>query len=48
VVDLIPTKASCAQRPEFGTLRGRIAIHDPDWWKPMSKKEVDALLDGRG
>jgi prevent-host-death family protein len=48
VVDLIPTKASCAQRPEFGTLRGRIAIHDPDWWKPMSKKEVDAFLDGRG
>jgi antitoxin (DNA-binding transcriptional repressor) of toxin-antitoxin stability system len=46
VADLVRTKANCAQKPEFGTLKGKIAVHDPDWWKPMSDEEVDAFLGG--
>lgn len=34
VVHLIPSKARIAQTPKFGTLAGRVVIHDPDWWKP--------------
>lgn len=47
VVDLVPTKAGTAEKRRFGTLKGRIVINDPDWWKPMSDEEVDAFLDGR-
>jgi prevent-host-death family protein len=46
VVDLIPTKTDVNQEPQFGTLRGRVSIKDPDWWKPMSKAEAAAFLDG--
>ena len=48
VADLVPTKANARQEPRFGTLRGRVTIHDPDWWKPMSQDEAEAFLDGRG
>ena len=34
VVDLVLSKARIAQTPKFGTLAGRVVIHDPDWWKP--------------
>jgi prevent-host-death family protein len=47
VVDLVPTKASAGEKPKFGTLRGRVVIHDPDWWKPMSPDEVEAFVEGR-
>jgi hypothetical protein len=33
--------------PRLGTLKGRIMINDPDWWKPMSEEEVAAFLEGR-
>ena len=46
VADLIGTKANNAQKPKFGTLKGKIGVHDPDWWKPMSDEEVDAFLGG--
>lgn len=46
VVDLIPTKVSTAERPKFGTLKGRIVIHDPDWWKPMTEAELKLFLEG--
>jgi hypothetical protein len=35
------------KRPKLGTLRGRIKIIDPDWWKPMTDKEVEDFIDGR-
>jgi prevent-host-death family protein len=35
VADLLPTRARIAKKPKFGTLAGRIVIHDPDWWKPI-------------
>jgi prevent-host-death family protein len=48
VVDLVPTKVSAGEKPRFGTLKGRVVVHDPEWWKPMTEQEVDAFLDGRG
>jgi prevent-host-death family protein len=47
VVDIVPTKTSAKEKPKFGTLKGRIIINDPDWWKPMSEEEVDAFIDGQ-
>jgi prevent-host-death family protein len=47
VVDLVPTKVTSGDKPKFGTLKGRIEINDPEWWKPMSDEEVDAFLEGR-
>jgi len=28
-------------------MRGKIKIHDQDWWKPMTDKEVDDFIEGR-
>jgi antitoxin (DNA-binding transcriptional repressor) of toxin-antitoxin stability system len=47
VVDLVRTQASARQGPKFGTMRDRIVIHDPNWWKPMTDEEADAFLEGR-
>lgn len=47
VIDLVRTKSGKTRTPRFGTLRGRIKIIDPDWWKPMSDEEVEAFLEGR-
>jgi prevent-host-death family protein len=44
VVDLVRTKKPTRKTPKFGTLRGRIKINDPDWWKPMTDKEIDGLF----
>jgi hypothetical protein len=27
-------------------MKGKIRIIDPDWWKPMTDKEVDELFGG--
>ncbi|HTZ72995.1 MAG TPA: type II toxin-antitoxin system prevent-host-death family antitoxin [Candidatus Aquilonibacter sp.] len=47
VVDIIRTNKPHPQKPKFGTMRDRITIDDPDWWKPMTDEEVNALLKGR-
>ena len=47
VVDIVRTSTSDREKPKFGTLRDKIVIHDPDWWKPMTEEEVDAFLEGR-
>jgi len=47
VVDMVRTGTSNKEKPKFGTLRGKIEIIDPDWWKPMSEEEVEAFLEGR-
>jgi len=46
VADLVRTKENSAEKPKFGTLKGKIVVHDPDWWRPMSDGEVDAFLGG--
>ena len=43
----LPSLDSGAGEPKSGTLSGRIEIHAPDWWKPLSENEVAAFLDGR-
>ena len=47
VVDLVRTATSPPEGPRFGTLRGRVEVQDPAWWKPMTAEEVDAFLEGR-
>jgi prevent-host-death family protein len=47
VVDIVRTTKPRSQKPQFGTLKGKVTALDPDWWKPMTDDEVDALLDGR-
>jgi prevent-host-death family protein len=47
VVDLVRTKKGNGRSRKLGTLKGRITILDPNWWKPMSDEEVDAFLEGR-
>lgn len=46
VVDIVRTTKPLRKRPKFGTLKGKIRIIDPDWWKPMSDKEIDDLFGG--
>jgi prevent-host-death family protein len=47
VVDLIPTRTGAGKTPRLGTIKGRIKINDPDWWKPLSDEEEAAFLEGR-
>ena len=47
VVDIVRTAKATHEKPKFGTLKNKVVIQDPDWWKPMSAKEVDAFLEGR-
>ena len=44
VVDIVRTKKPAQKRPKLGTLRGKIKIFDPDWWKPMTDEEVEDLF----
>jgi prevent-host-death family protein len=44
VVDLVRTKKSNHTKPQFGTLKAEIQILDPDWWKPMTDKEVEQMF----
>jgi antitoxin (DNA-binding transcriptional repressor) of toxin-antitoxin stability system len=47
VVEIVRTTQADPQKATFGTLRGRVTAVDPDWWKPMTDDEVDALLEER-
>lgn len=47
VVDLVRTAKTIVDKPKFGTLKNRILIHDPGWWKPMTETELDSLLEER-
>jgi antitoxin (DNA-binding transcriptional repressor) of toxin-antitoxin stability system len=47
VVDLVRTRASSGHKPKLGTLRGKVIVNDPGWWKPMTNEEVKAFLEGR-
>ncbi|HUL34220.1 MAG TPA: type II toxin-antitoxin system prevent-host-death family antitoxin [Candidatus Eisenbacteria bacterium] len=44
VADLVRCVSGKRKKPKLGTLRGRIIVHDPDWWKPMTQEEVDELF----
>jgi prevent-host-death family protein len=44
VVDIVRTRKPGRKVPKLGTMRGKIQIFDPDWWKPMSDEEIDDLF----
>jgi len=48
VVDIVRTSKPARAPRALGTLRGKIQILDPDWWKPMTDEEVEAFVSGRG
>ncbi len=48
VVDIVRTKEPTRKNRTLGTLKGKIQILDPNWWKPMTGEEVEAFLGGRG
>ena len=47
VVDIVRTKKPTGKKPTFGTLRGKIQVLDPNWWKPMTDEEAEDFLAGR-
>jgi prevent-host-death family protein len=47
VVDIVRTTKADSEKPKFGTLKGKVMVLDPEWWRPMTDDEVDALIDGR-
>lgn len=47
VVDIVRTKKAGRKVPKLGTLRGKIQILDPAWWKPMSDDEVESSFGER-
>ncbi len=36
VVDIVFTTPVNRGKPKFGTLRHKVMVHGPDWWKPIS------------
>lgn len=44
VVDLVPTARIEPKPRQFGTLRNKIKILDPDWAKPQN--DIDAWMRG--
>jgi prevent-host-death family protein len=47
VVDIVRTKKPTGKKRTLGTLRGKIQVLDPNWWKPMTDEEVEAFVAGR-
>jgi antitoxin (DNA-binding transcriptional repressor) of toxin-antitoxin stability system len=45
VVDMVRTTTGSKEKPRSGTLKDKIIIPDPNWWKPMTDQELDAFLD---
>jgi prevent-host-death family protein len=48
VVDIVRTKEPTRKKRTLGTLKGKIEILAPNWWKPMTDEEVEGFLVGRG
>jgi hypothetical protein len=46
-VDIVRTKKPSRKKRRLGTLKGKIQVLEPGWWKPMSDDEVDAFVEGR-
>lgn len=47
VVDIVRTRKPTGKKRLLGTLKGRIQVLDPDWWRPMTDEEVEAFLGGK-
>ncbi|HXN96355.1 MAG TPA: type II toxin-antitoxin system prevent-host-death family antitoxin [Candidatus Acidoferrales bacterium] len=46
-VDMVRTKKPSRKKRRLGTLKGKIQVLEPEWWKPMSDDEVEAFVEGR-
>jgi antitoxin (DNA-binding transcriptional repressor) of toxin-antitoxin stability system len=46
VVDIVRTTAPSRKKRTLGTLKSRIQVLDPNWWKPMAEREVEDFLAG--
>jgi hypothetical protein len=46
-VDIVRTKKPAQKKRMLGTLRGKIKVLDPNWWKPMTDDEMENFLAGR-
>ena len=47
VVDIVRTKKPSGKPRLFGTLKGKIEIIDPAWWKPMTDREAEDFIEGK-
>jgi prevent-host-death family protein len=47
VAEIVRARKTTSKKRPLGMLKGKIKIIDPDWWKPMTDKEVDDFLAGR-
>ena len=47
VVDIVRTQKPARKKIKLGTLKGKIQIVDPNWWKPMTDEEVEDFVAGR-
>jgi prevent-host-death family protein len=47
VVDIVRTRKPVEKKRTLGSLKGKIRIVDPNWWKPMTDEEADEFLAGR-
>lgn len=47
VVDIVRTRKTAGRKRKLGTLKGKIRILDPNWWRPMTDEEVETFLSGR-
>lgn len=47
VVDIVRTSKPARKKRTLGTLKGKIQILDPNWWKPMTRDETEDFLAGR-
>jgi prevent-host-death family protein len=47
VADIVRTRQPNRKKRTLGTLKGKIQINDPDWWKPMTDEEAEEFLAGR-
>ena len=47
VVDIVRTKKPTRKVRTLGTLKGKIEVLDPNWWKPMTDGELEDFLSGR-
>ena len=47
VVDIVRTKKPTRKKRMLGTLKGKIRVNDPNWWKPMTDEDVKTFLAAR-
>jgi hypothetical protein len=46
-VEIVRTKKPTRKKRTLGTLKGKIQVLDPNWWKPMTDEDVEDFLSGR-